>query len=269
MSRYGTEMCGEEYERYLTLVKMGIDVRQMTDALAPGPRDSASARVYRILKEQILSCQLPPGSSLIEGRLAETLEVSKTPIREALAMLIHEGFVEVLPRQGYRVTDLTLADGPEILDRRRRRAPAAAALAAERATPGQLQALRALAEETVAVGAEDAFAMFVAQNREFHIRLAEASGNTRLAATLRHLLEEIQRLYLSGLDLRESIDDQRGEHRDLVAALLKGNHHLAHDIAVRQIESSRERVMEALLAAMSSPVATAVKLNIEARHTAR
>lgn len=269
MSRYGTKMCGKEYERYLTRVKMGNHVRQMSDILAPGRRDSASARVYRILKEQILSCQLAPGSSLVEGRLAETLEVSKTPIREALAMLVHEGFVEVLPRQGYRVTDLTLADVQEIFYLRLLLEPAAAALAAERATPDQLQALRALAEETVEVGAEDGFAAFVAQNREFHIRLAEASGNTRLASTLRHLLEEIQRLYLSGLDLRASIDDQRGEHHDLVAALLKGNHHLAHDIAVRQIESSRERVMGALLAAMSSPAATAVQLNIEARRTGR
>jgi DNA-binding GntR family transcriptional regulator len=241
----------------------------MTEIPDPGTRDSASARVYRILKEQILSCHLAPGSSLIEGRLAETLEVSKTPIREALAMLVREGFVEVLPRQGYRVTDLTLADVQEIFYLRLLLEPAAAALAAERATADQLQALRTLAESAPDVGADDRFATFIAQNREFHVRLAEASGNTRLASTLKHLLEEIQRLYLSGLDLRESIEDQRGEHRDLVAALLKGNHHLAHDIAVRQIESSRERVMEALLAAMSSPVATGVKLNIEARRSAR
>lgn len=97
------------------------------------------------------------------------------------------------------------------------------------------------------------------------MRLAEASGNGRLAATLTHLLEEMQRLYMSGIDLRAGVEQQRGEHRDLVAALLKGNHHLAHDIAVRQIESSRERVMESLLAAMSSPGRSVIKLNLEVR----
>lgn len=231
-------------------------------------RDSASARAYEVLKEEILACRLSPGSGLNEGSLAESLGVSKTPIREALRMLAHEGFVEVLPRQGYRVTEMTLADVQEIFHLRLLLEPAAAALAAERATPDQLQALRALAEDD-ALEAADAgastFATVISRNREFHVLLAEASGNTRLAATLRHLLEEIQRLFLAGLDLRESIDEQRGEHRDLVAALLKGNHHLAHDIAVRQIESSRERVMEALLAAMSSPTAAGVKLNIEPR----
>jgi DNA-binding GntR family transcriptional regulator len=232
-------------------------------------RDSASARAYDILKGQILACQLPPGASLNEGRLAESLAMSKTPIREALRMLAHEGFVEVLPRQGYRVTEMTLADVQEIFHLRLLLEPAAAALAAERASADQLQSLRALAEDGTEVVTTDDFAALIARNREFHVLLAEASGNARLAATLRHLLEEIQRLFLAGLDLRESVEEQRGEHRDLVAALLKGNHHLAHDIAVRQIESSRERVMEALLAAMSSPIAAGVKLNIEPRRRAR
>ena len=109
-------------------------------------RPSAAARVYRILKERILMCDYPPGSSLNEGRLAEQLEVSKTPIREALAMLVHEGFVEVLPRQGYRVTDLTIADVQEIFNLRLLLEPAAAGMAAEHATAEQLQALRALTD---------------------------------------------------------------------------------------------------------------------------
>jgi len=140
--------------------------------------------------------------------------------------------------------------------------PAAASLAAQRATPEQLQDLRMLAEEPDP-NAPEAFDAFVARNADFHVRLAETSGNVRLAATLSRLLEELQRLYHAGLDLRAGVDDHRGEHRELMAALLKANHHAAHDIAVRQIEASRERVMEALLAAMSSPTAPGVMLNIE------
>ncbi|HEX5590110.1 MAG TPA: GntR family transcriptional regulator [Candidatus Limnocylindrales bacterium] len=230
-------------------------------------RPSAAARAYAVLKERILECEYPPGMSLNEGRLAESLELSKTPIREALAMLTHEGFVQVLPRQGYRVTDITIVDVQEIFNMRLLLEPAAAAMAAEHATAAQLQALRHLAED----GADDLGddRAFIAQNRAFHVMLAAASGNARLASTLTHLLEEMQRLYLSGLDLRNGVEQQRGEHRDLVAALLKGNHHLAHDIAVRQIESSRERIMESLLAAMSSTGPAGVKLGVEVRRQTR
>lgn len=228
-------------------------------------RPSAGARVYRILKDRILMCDYPPGSSLNEGRLAESLEVSKTPIREALAMLIHEGFVEVLPRQGYRVTDVTLADVQEVFNLRLLLEPAAAAMAAEHATAEQLQSLRAMADED---HDPDDFRALMAANLAFRRQLAEASGNARLASTLIHLLEEMQRLYLSGLDLRSGIEQLHSEHRDLVAALLKGNHHLAHEISVRQIESSRERVMESLLAAMSSTSPASVKLNLEVRRPA-
>jgi len=211
---------------------------------------SYSARAYAAIKERVLTCEYPPGGALNEGRLAAELGISKTPVRQALAMLAHEGFVEVLPRQGYRVRDLSISDVQEIFNLRLLLEPAAAAMAAEHATAEQLQELRALAEEHGCEGDDD-FRRFVTQTREFHVKLAEASGNGRLAATLTRLLEEMQRLYLSGLDVRSGIQQQQGDHKDLVAALLKGNHHLAHEIAVRQIESSRERVMEALLAAMA------------------
>lgn len=247
----------------------GDALRSGAGAGAATAAGSVSGRAYAVLKEQILTCQLPPGASLNEGRLAEQLGVSKTPIREALAMLSHEGFVEVLPRQGYRVTELTLADIQEIFNLRLLLEPAAAALAAQRATADQLQALRLLADEDGEVDTNEGFAAFISQGREFHVRLAEASGNRRLAVTLQHLLEEMQRLYLSGLNVRSGIEAQRGEHRDLVAALLKGNHNLAHEIAVRQIESSRERIMEALLGAMSSPVAAGVKVAIDRRRSGR
>lgn len=233
------------------------------DGRSTGGRESASTRAYRRLKDQILSCELAPGVSLNEGRLAEALALSKTPVREALAMLAHEGFVEVLPRQGYRVTDLTVADVQELFHLRLLLEPAATALAAERATADQLHELRRLAEGPAGGREPEPYETFVIRDREFHVRLAEASGNRRLAITLVAVLESMQRLFLSGLDLRETADDQRREHRELLAALLKGNHHLAHDIAVRQIESSRERVMGALLAAMTTPGGTRRRADVE------
>ena len=177
-----------------------------TEPMRSADRDPASQRAYRVLKEQILRCELAPGSGLNEGRLAETLQVSKTPIREALAILAHEGFVDVLPRQGYRVREIALADVQEIFSMLLLLEPAAASAAAEHATPEQLRILRDLATEPPGHDHDD-FVGFVTRNREFHVALAEASGNARLAATLHHTLEELQRLYLSGLDRKAAVQD--------------------------------------------------------------
>jgi DNA-binding GntR family transcriptional regulator len=222
-------------------------------APSEGARESATGRVYATLKREILTCELAPGTALYEGQLAERLQVSKTPIRDALGMLVHEGFVKVQPRQGYRVSDITLADVQEVFQMRMLLEPAAAELAAERASADQLKRLQELAEESYVFGELPTYEDFVIKNREFHVLLAAASGNGRLAAMLRNLLEEMQRLFLFGLDIRDSAEEQIAEHRELVDALLKGNHHLARQIATQQIETSRKRVMEALLGEMSGP----------------
>jgi DNA-binding GntR family transcriptional regulator len=210
---------------------------------------SATGRVYGVLKQEILTCELAPGTPVYEGDIAERLEVSKTPVREALGMLVHEGLVEVRPRQGYRVTDVTLADVQEVFHMRLLLEPAAAELAAERATAEQLQELRSLVEADEGASYQDR----VRQAARFHTTLAEASGNSRLAGTLRNLLEEMQRLFYMGLDIEDSISVHATEHRELVDALLKGNHHLSGEIARRQVETSRMRVFEAILASLTGP----------------
>ena len=66
----------------------------------------------------------------------------------------------------------------------------------------------------------------------------------------------MQRLFYLGLDLRDSAEEQVVEHRELLEALLKGNHHVAHELAKRQVESSRKRVMEALLNSVGTSAAS-------------
>ncbi|MDX2342284.1 MAG: GntR family transcriptional regulator [Acidimicrobiia bacterium] len=209
---------------------------------------SATDKAYAVLRSEVLSCTLAPGTRIVEGEIAERLGMSKTPVKKALGMLIHEGFVEVRPRHGYRVTDVTLADVQEIYQLRQVVEPAAAELAATNATPEQLQQLRALVEEH----ADDTYDDRAAKVIRFHEILAEASGSTRLAAVLGNLLDETRRLLSLGLDIEQSVNLQAGEHRQLLDALLKGNHHIARQIAEQQVETGRMRMFEAILASLTS-----------------
>lgn len=209
---------------------------------------TATDQAYAVLRKEILACDLPPGTRIIEGDLAERLGMSKTPVKKALGMLIHEGFVEVLPRHGYRVTEITLADVQEIYELRQIAEPAAAELAASNATPDQLQEMRQLVEEAP----DDTFEEQAAKVLRFHELLAEASGNRRLAMMLGGLMDEMERLMSMGLDISDSLALQASEHRTLLDALLKGNHHTAGEIARNQVETGRMRMFEAILESLTS-----------------
>ena len=214
---------------------------------------SATDRAYEFLRREILSCRLAPGSRIIEGDVAQALTMSNTPVKRALGMLIHEGFVEVQPRHGYRVTEITLADVQEIYQLRQVVEPAAAELAAANATPEQLKEMRQLVENDPESSYDDRTQRVL----RFHQLLAEASGSSRLASVLNSLMDEMQRLLNLGLDLEDNVSHQAGEHRELLDALLKSNHHLAREIAEHQVEIGRMRMFEAILASLTSSGGTA------------
>lgn len=220
------------------------------------PATSATDRAYEHLRNEILSCRLAPGRRIVEGEIAEQLGMSNTPVKRALGMLADEGFVDVRPRHGYRVTEITLADVQEIYQLRQVIEPAAAELAATNATPEQLREMRQLVEKDPESSAEDRTESVL----RFHQILAAASGNSRLAAVLNGLMDETQRLLHLGLDLQDNVSHQAGEHRELLDALLKGNHHLAREIAEHQVELERMRMFEAILASLTSSSGTAERV---------
>lgn len=79
---------------------------------------SMADNVYSKLKEQILNLEIAPGQSLTEGLLAQTFEVSRTPIREALRMLERDQLVELIRNKGAIVRNITESDVNHIFDLR-------------------------------------------------------------------------------------------------------------------------------------------------------
>jgi GntR family transcriptional regulator, rspAB operon transcriptional repressor len=69
---------------------------------------------YEALRDMIIELELPPGERLVEADLAARLGVSKTPVREAIALLESDGFVEIAPYRGASVTWLTVAELMEL-----------------------------------------------------------------------------------------------------------------------------------------------------------
>lgn len=110
-----------------------------------GGRILAGVRAYGEIKRRILDNEMPAGFQALEQELAELLEMSRTPVREALVRLADEGMVEVRPRHGMRVLPLSSADMREIYQILASLESTAAALAAENGlSAGQLGHLRAV-----------------------------------------------------------------------------------------------------------------------------
>ena len=102
-----------------------------------------SADAYARIRRWIVEGHLRPDERLVEQRLAEDLQLSRTPVREALRMLQSEGLVRFEPNRGARVRSLTVADIADLYELRGRLEAMAAELAATRATPEDRAALEA------------------------------------------------------------------------------------------------------------------------------
>lgn len=160
------------------------------------------------LRDAILSGQFKPGAVLNEKDLAEQLGVSKTPIREGLSLLEHEGLIQTIPRRGYIVTPITVQHIHELFDLRIILELAAAEQAALKITDDQVRVLNNLVPDVMLAGN---MAKRLDRNVEFHYAVALISGNERLAGLIKRLLEEMQRMIAAGY--------VPGEHEKVMQAL--------------------------------------------------
>jgi DNA-binding GntR family transcriptional regulator len=196
----------------------------------------AKERIYRELKEAILSMELKPGQAIAEAVVGERYGISRTPAREALSRLVDEGLVEVIPRKGYFVAEVTLQDVLESYHLRILLEPEAAALAANQETGRLVASLK----ENMERHTENATS---ARNREFHMLVAHASGNQRLARMIEQLMDEVHRVAV--LDPYMLRPDGLGheEHYNIIHALECCNPEEALNRMRLHLESGRDRVL--------------------------
>jgi DNA-binding GntR family transcriptional regulator len=186
----------------------------------------ATDTAYEAVRQMILSGEAGAGTRLGESELAETLGLSRTPVREALQRLGADGLVEVLPHRGARVVRWTRQDLEEIFELRSLLEPYAAARAArigqDEGVLADLAGLCAAMESAAADGDLDRVARL---NSRFHAAIIDASGNRRLPAMLASVMHAPLILGTFRRYDADSMARSMNHHRELVAALA------AHDPA--------------------------------------
>ncbi len=185
---------------------------------------TAADAVYKELRYQIFTKRRLPGDRLREESIATELDVSRTPVREALRRLAAEGLVTLTPNAGARIAN---PDRQEILDTyavREALECQAARAAALNITADVASTLQRLIDEEEAIFARKDLESYLDVNNRFHRTLADASGNPVLAEFVGNLLARtcvFMVFYESFFDI--STNPTLDEHRALLKALL------AHD----------------------------------------
>jgi DNA-binding GntR family transcriptional regulator len=202
-------------------------------------------RVHRHLREEILANRLPPGTVLGEVALAESLGVSRGPVREALGRLAAEGLVTVRPRRGAVVSALGAKEFLEAYQVREALEALAIRLAVPRLTEEQLDELQGLVDEQARRAVGDDVGAFFQANSAFHQLIVEASGNATLVEMYRQLLGHMGRYRMRSLALRGTLKRSVGEHRAILRAVRSGNAERAAHLISEHIRVPQRRLESA------------------------
>ncbi|MEQ8194327.1 MAG: GntR family transcriptional regulator [Rhodospirillales bacterium] len=199
-----------------------------------------SDAIYAMLRRCIVEGALPPGSRLQPGDLSEEMNVSRTPVREALRRLEADRFLYPQSRKGLVVRALSGKDLTELFQIREQLEGLAARLAAETITPIELASLETLVEQMAS--ATDKTELRALTGR-FHLHVAEAAHNARLYEMIRELQERVRQFDQSTLYMSGQPEEAIKEHRALIEAIKNRDANKAEQLA----RDHRRRTLEVRL----------------------
>jgi DNA-binding GntR family transcriptional regulator len=200
--------------------------------------------VYRSIKEKILNHELALGARIRDEDLAEQLGVSRTPVREAIGILIRDGLVESVPRSQTRIRTLSEDDIEEIFDLRIALESLAARRAAERMDRTIVQRLRDMHEAAEAALKDGNPGPALKFDGEMHRAILAASGNERL----KEMMVNINDYVTLFRNLSARTPAHRGfnfRHKEIVKALERedgenASKYMAEHIMVAKVETQRD-----------------------------
>lgn len=204
----------------------------------PADRTSASARAYTTLRRMILSGELTAGTPVREVEMAAKLEVSRTPVREALRELLSEGMVEEGPRRQAVVGSVSPATLREVCLMRDSLERLTAREAARRPNTSQLDQLRLIMIRARRAIRDNDIAGFLDCDDDFHLQIARAAELPLVEEALRRIrglfrLATIDTEWTDGL-----LQSTARQHDEVIDAIETGDPAVAEDAIARHLAES-------------------------------
>lgn len=207
-------------------------------------------KTYKTLKKAILNLELPPKTPLIEEKLAKQLNISRTPLRAALARLEYENLVEIIPGKCTYVTELSYSDMVDIFNVREAVEGLSANLAAKMSTEKDLQTLEQILHQQEHVVKFSKFTKaniikFIDIDQNFHYTLAAITKNDVLKDLIIKLNEKFRRFVLS-IPFHDRTQTIITEHKQILRAIRNSKDNLAELLMREHIKDIKKALSSGL-----------------------
>ena len=219
---------------------------------AAKPRQSRAAprslkdAAYEAIKRRIITCAFRPGEFINEAKLSSALGIGRTPVRQAIDRLMHEGLVSVLPRKGVFVNAVSFDEIMEIIEVRLLNEVHCARLAAERADRESIADMSDILARAAQWMAARSTENLMLLDGEFHTALAKASRNVVLSDLLSKLHDRSLRFWFLSLGGPGAHASVHEEHVTILNAIRDGDADRAAEAMRRHIEAFRRNLVERL-----------------------
>jgi DNA-binding GntR family transcriptional regulator len=203
--------------------------------------------VYEQIKRAIIFGEIKPGDILKEIELSQMYNVGKTPIREALIILVHENYLKTIPRAGYVVIAPAVKDIMEMFHLRVVLEVEAVGQSVDRLSDQDIfNLIDHCREEKNLYENNDKESIRepgYQMNQAFHMAIAHGSGNTRLEKIVQQLMLELQRVLFNDPKLIEPTLVDHTQHEQILQYMLKRDKLKAQEAMRNHIEETRNRVV--------------------------
>jgi DNA-binding GntR family transcriptional regulator len=221
----------------------------MVAEIIPIPRAALHEQVAHRLRQMLVENRILPGAKLNERELSEVLNVSRTPLREAIKMLAAEGLVELLPNRGAIAVELTEADVLNTFEVMAGLEAQSGELAAERITAAELAEIKAMHFEMLAAYTRRDLPNYYRLNAAIHNAINAAAKNPVLASTYAQVNARLQALRFRSNQDEEKWKAAVKEHEQMIEALEARDAAAMRRVALDHLANKRDVVVQQLRAA--------------------
>ncbi len=207
--------------------------------------------VYDQLVTAIMDREIGPDDRLVQEKLAAELDISRTPVREALLRLEKEGVLRVANSGGFRLAKISEEETLELYQTRAAIEGQAARILAARNDPDELEALRTIIKETETLENPTTRDYFIA-NRKIHRAFMEAAGNRFLLEMFDMIWGRAMAFHLFAVIEYANIEASLGTHLELVDALATGDRGHALEVFTAHIQAGFDLQVDGLRRSPSS-----------------